>query len=326
MKILFSTYPHAYQTRGGGEMQLEQYYKYLKKEKKIIVRKFNQWDSSDQIKNYDIIHYFSVMPGSAIGFISYAKYLNKKIIISPNTWITKNDNHPNFDEIKTVLNLSDIIIVNSTLEKNELSNTFCIEEKKFKVIYNFVDDIYLTQKKNNFLNFEKNFKNNRYILNVANIERRKNLLNFLIALNELKISIKVINIGHIREPDYAEKCFSIYKNFKNLDFNSNQEYLKSAYKNCIFFAMPSICETPSIAALEAAACGSKILITAEGSTKEYFKDLVEYINPMDVNSIKEKILKILNYTKPNNALQLETIHKFNSRSQISKLLNIYECI
>lgn len=324
MKILFSTYPHAYQTRGGGEMQLEQYYKYLKKEKKIIVKKFNQWDSNDQIKNYDIVHYFSVMPGSAMGFISYAKYLKKKIVISPNTWITKNDNHPNFDEIKTVLNLSDIIIVNSILEKKVLANTFSIEEKKFKVIYNFVDDIYLTQKKNTFLDFQKEIKNDNYILNVANIERRKNLLNFLTVLNELKINTTVINIGHIRETDYAEKCFSIYKNFINLGFNSNQEYLRSAYKNCIFFAMPSTCETPSIAALEAAACGAKILITAEGSTKEYFKDLVEYVDPTDLNSIKEKILKILNDIKPKNTLQIEVIKKFNSKSQISKLLNIYE--
>ena len=37
MKILFNTYPVAFQKMGGGEKQLEQYYGYLKK--KIILQK-----------------------------------------------------------------------------------------------------------------------------------------------------------------------------------------------------------------------------------------------------------------------------------------------
>ena len=62
---------------------------------------------------------------------------------------------------------------------------------------------------------------------------------------------------------------------------------------CELFAMPSTLETPSIAALEAAYMGKKILITEVGSTREYYGDEAIYVNPMSLESITNGLRKVL---------------------------------
>ena len=57
--------------------------------------------------------------------------------------------------------------------------------------------------------------------------------------------------------------------------------------------MPSTLETPSIAALEAAYMGKKILITEVGSTREYYGDEAIYVNPMSIESITNGLRKVL---------------------------------
>ena len=114
LKVLFNTYPSAFQKMGGGEKQIEQYYNFLKK-KKIYVEKFRQWSIKQKIDNFDIIHFFSVIPGGSLDFLRYAKNQNKKIVISPNIWLESN-NHDEFEQIKYILHLVDVIIVNSEIE------------------------------------------------------------------------------------------------------------------------------------------------------------------------------------------------------------------
>jgi glycosyltransferase involved in cell wall biosynthesis len=67
------------------------------------------------------------------------------------------------------------------------------------------------------------------------------------------------------------------------------EMLRSAMAGCEFFAMPSLLETPSIAAIEAAALGAKVLLTQVGSTKEYFGDSVTWVDPKSRDSLRAGI-------------------------------------
>ena len=90
------------------------------------------------------------------------------------------------------------------------------------------------------------------------------------------------------------KFKDIFKNYKHLGAIEDIEFLKSAYCACSAFVLPSMCETPSIAALEAAAQGAKIVITKEGSTTEYFKNYVSYCNPTELQSIIQGISNELN--------------------------------
>ena len=127
-----------------------------------------------------------------------------------------------------------------------------------------------------------------YVLSVANIDTRKNTHNLIKACAES--GLQLISIGHIRDIPYFESFKEQYSNFKHVGSISDVGLLKSAYQQCQIFALPSLCETPGIAALEAASQGARIVITEEGATPEYFKEMVTYVNPSDL----EDIIKGLN--------------------------------
>ena len=132
MEIVLATYPWAYFTPGGGEIQIEMLNKYLKK-KDINIHKFDTW--SPQLKP-NIYHFFSCMGGS-IDFCTYLKSIDKKLIVSSSLWITEDNLHNyNIDQIKSQLLISDRIIVNSKKEKNLLSEVLKIKKSKFRVVYN----------------------------------------------------------------------------------------------------------------------------------------------------------------------------------------------
>tara|TARA_Y100000389_G_C17455050_1_gene517563 strand:- start:1374 stop:2363 length:990 start_codon:yes stop_codon:yes gene_type:complete len=318
-KILFNTYPVAFQKKGGGEKQIDQYFKYLL-EKKIIVEKFDQWSEKQKVENFDIVHFFSVIPGGAINFLRYAKNQNKKIIISPNIWL-EDSSHNEFNQIKYILHLADIIIVNSKIEQEKLSTLFQINIEKLKVVYNFVDDDYLEIKTKK--NFCKKFNIQKpYILTVGNVEERKNQ-NSIIRILKDHPGLNFVNIGNIRDKRYLNN-FPIEKNkIYLIEYLEDKELIKSAYLESDLFILPSLCETPSIAALEAAALGKKIVITEVGSTKEYFGKYASYIKPLDDNSINSELKKNIKI-KETKTLSTHIQKNFNSKNQMTKLIKIYK--
>lgn len=72
--------------------------------------------------------------------------------------------------------------------------------------------------------------------------------------------------------------------------------LRSAYRGCEFFALPSTLETPGLAALEAAAQGASLVITSEGSCEEYFGESAMYVDPLSSESIEQGIRKAFDVT------------------------------
>ena len=69
--------------------------------------------------------------------------------------------------------------------------------------------------------------------------------------------------------------------------------LASAYAAAKVFVLPSLFETPGIAAMEAALSGCAIVITENGGTKEYFKDMASYINPINTEELRASINELL---------------------------------
>lgn len=315
MNILFATYPMAFHTPGGGEIQLLSYKKYLE-DVGAKVTLFDPWNP--KFEEYDIVHFFSCIAGSQ-HFCKFIKNLNLPLVISSSLWITNETKHyyP-VEEIKNQLTLADAIITNSNLETNELSNLFCLNRDKLFTVYNGVDESFLTRA--NPLVFRNFFKiQGKFILNVANIEPRKNQYLLVKAIKAFP-DFKLILIGHIRDQAYFNSIINISNNQVNFigPIEHNLALLKSAYAACDLFVLPSTLETPGLSALEAYSQGAKIVITEEGSTKEYFKDDVVYINAKSEKSIEQGISFALN-----NNFNNEKKH-FTWKSNLKKLLNVYE--
>lgn len=295
MNIIYSTYPMAFITPGGGEIQLLQYKKYLQKNSTLHVELFNQW--KPKLSSFDRAHYFSCMPGS-LHFLKALKKAGVSLVTSPNLWITKEtkESYP-WREVEAQLLCADRIICNSNMECDELSAVFNIDRSRFSTVYNGVEEGFLTPIHSGIF-ADKFAAQSKYVLNVANIEPRKNQLNFLKALKNFP-DLQLITVGYVRDYEYLDACLDEggdqFRYLGPLPHDSDE--LKSAYAGCEFFALPSTLETPGLAALEAAASGAKLLITSEGSTREYFKDFPEYINPFDVSDISIGIEKLLEAPK-----------------------------
>jgi glycosyltransferase involved in cell wall biosynthesis len=317
LKILFATYPTAFHTPGGGEIQLLAYKDQLLR-LGVKVDFYNQWNP--QFHKYDLVHFFSCIGGS-VHFCAFIKRLGLPLVVSSSLWITEATKplYP-IEEIGEIIRLADIVITNSNMESNQLSKIFNATEKKFKTILNGIDQDFEIIIPGNLFR-EKYEIYDEFILNVGNIEPRKNQLNLIKAMKYMP-HMKLVLIGNIRDQNYFLECIKEggtqlrYIGFLEHD----SKLLKSAYSACKVFCLPSTLETPGLAALEAYAIGVPIAITAEGSTSEYFGNFVEYLYPTNVDSIFTAVNSLVSSENSFNRLRSKAPLW---RDEVNKLKNLY---
>ena len=148
--------------------------------------------------------------------------------------------------------------------------------------------------------FRKKYGLDKFILNVGHIgHARKNVLQLIRALGE--IDHPAVIIGRIIAGPYGDACVREAARFGNIHLidglGNDSAMLASAYAACDVFALPSLFETPGIAALEAGLAGAKIVITPYGGTREYFGEMATYVEPLEVRSIRDGIRKALEAKK-----------------------------
>ncbi len=321
LRILIGSYPWAFDCPGGGERQLSAYYEHLRA-LGVSVNLFNQW--KPQFREHDVFHFFSVMPGS-FQLCEHAKKQGLRLVISPNLWVTEETKYwyPH-DEIKRLLTIADRVIVNSKMEADSLARVYELPLERFSVVYNGVEDMFLGAADSRDFKFRYGLESQRYLLNVANIEPRKNQLRLIEAIKRFP-DLKLVVIGLARDESYRDECFKLAGD--QLMFIGELPYgsplLRSAYAGCEAFVMPSTLETPSIAALEAAATGAKLVITSVGSTTEYFADEAEYVSPDSTESISRGIERALH--SPNTSkLRSRIGRSFTWRMIANDLREVYQ--
>ena len=288
MRVLFNTYPVAFDCPGGGEIQILRTKKFLEKIG-VDIELYDLWNP--QLNRTDVVHYFSVQGGS-INFCSYVKRLGLPLVISPILWLDRDKELYPLDEIRELFKLSDLVLPNSHAEAELLSDFFKIPREKFHITMNAVDETFHKAIPGEL--FRAKFSiNGPFLLNVGNIEVRKNQLNLIRAVKDT--GMQIVLLGNIRDRAYFQEClkegdgFLMYLGY----VEHESELLMSAYNACEVFVLPSTLETPGLSALEAAASGTKVVITSIGSTWEYFKNYVTYIDPYNIENIRTGIIKEL---------------------------------
>lgn len=323
MKVVFNTYPMAFHTPGGGEMQLLKYKENLPKFG-VDVDFFNLWQP--HFLDYDLVHFFSVMGGS-IPFCHFVKTLNLPLIVTSSLWITEETKHlyP-FEEIKHQLSFADRVITNSKVESQQMAAVFNMPLEKFSHVYNGIDPIFKESVSSHVFREHFNIQD-PFILNVGNVEPRKNQLNLIKAMKALP-GHKLVVIGHARVPDYLKACQEEGGDqFVFLGaLPHDSELLRSAYTACDVFALPSTLETPGLAALEAAASGAKVVVTAVGAAPEYFADRAWYVNqPDSVEDITRQLKEALSADKAKSELLAQHVQsRFLWQEVVSTLVDVYK--
>jgi len=318
MRVLFNTYPWAFATPGGGEIQLLKYAEHLPA-LGVEVELHDIWKPA--FDRVDMVHFFACLGGS-IQFCGYAKSRGLPLVISTSLWITEETAHRYpMDEIRAQLSLADLIITNSDTESDVLSRVFGLPRGNFVAVMNGVEP-HFSEAHDPAL-FRAHFGiDGPFVLNVGNVEARKNQLNLARAMKGHDLPVVVI--GHIREPDYGREM--IEEGGAQLRYLGPLDHadplLASAYAACAAFVLPSTLETPGLAALEAAAAGAPLVVTSEGSTRDYFGSMAHYIRHDDPADIRRGIDDAL-AAGPNPGLKAHMQQNFAWGTVTKTLADIY---
>jgi glycosyltransferase involved in cell wall biosynthesis len=189
------------------------------------------------------------------------------------------------------------IVPNTQAEADLLVNGYGVSREKVRVVPNGVHERFAGASPELFV---KTYGVKDFILNVGHTgHTRKNVLRLIRALGPL--NHPAVIIGRIIKSPYGDACVqeaARYKHIRLIDGMENSSaMLASAYAACDVFVLPSLFETPGIAALEAGLAGAKVVITPFGGTREYFQDLVQYVDPQSEESIRKSVMEALSTKK-----------------------------
>ncbi len=341
MKIAFYVYPTAFQNIGGGEILLLKTKEHLEK-LGVSVKLFDTW--TDRLGDFDLLHVFGSVK-DALPMMEEAKLAGIKIVLSTICWYSWKSAWGTYgswvsrvaavarhaakvglpfipSERKRMMEIADILIPNSDMEARQLCRYFCVPKDKIRMIPNGTELCFAEAKPDAFV---AKYGLKDFVLCVGRIEPRKNQLNLVRALKGTKVQLVIIGKSVSPYKKYYEAC--LREAGPNVHFLGGlphgSELLMSAYAACDTFVLPTWLETPGLAALEAGLAGAKVVITREGSTREYFEDLVEYVSPGDPGDIRRKIQKALQSSKT-DALR-QRIRSFYSWDLIAKQnLDVYK--
>lgn len=318
MRVLLNTYPWAFHCPGGGEIQLLKYAEYLSAAG-VEALKFDLWQPG--LDNCDVVHFFSVIGGSW-HFCNFVKSLGLPLVISSSLWINDSNRHTYpLEDIRLQLALADAIITNGEAEADSLSHHLKLPRQRFHTVYNGVDPLF-TQQVSAELFRQRFGLFGPFILNVGNVEPRKNQLALIQACNSL--GLPLAHIGNVRDQAYYERCVAAADGRVRWlgPLDHSDPLLRSAYRACSLFVLPSLLETPGLAAIEAAAQGAKVVITSEGSTGEYFGDMVTFVAPSDADAIQAAILRELNMER-GEELSSHVAARFTWNQVVKPLATVY---
>ena len=208
---------------------------------------------------------------------------------------------------RRALNRADHIFAVSQSSKRDLSRAFSIPESKISVVYNAVDERFLTEPLVSDAEriLERHAVNSPYVLYAGNIKPQKNLPRlieaFAVAKAELRghpelSQLKLLVIGEALT-QHADLRLAVVRarvreDVRFLGFVP-QPVLRVFYANARAFLFPSLYEGFGLPPLEAMAHGTPVLTSNVSSLPEVFSDAALLVNPENVFEIARGIRQIL---------------------------------
>ena len=171
----------------------------------------------------------------------------------------------------------------------------------------------------------------RYFVYTGNAYPHKNLSRLIDAIVLVKTKLIIISGRSIfierLQKEINRKNAS--KLVEVLGFVTDKD-LKNLYKNSIAFVFPTLSEGFGLPPMEAINAGTLAVISDIPVLKEVYEDSVLYFDPLDVNSIADALLKVVNIKEDERKIKILKSQQFVKKYSWSKMaketLNIYESI
>lgn len=311
MKVLFQARPDYLKNPAGDTVQMISTARALKA---LGVDIDFSADPNILLTSYDFVHIFNLTRiKESYQFFLNAQKQKKKIVVSPIYWnpeLFLSHKEGNTHELtawkfnqqmrRRVIHESDLLLPNSEMEMAVLRKDFleslivgsnsASNFVPYQVIPNGFPDSFLQADPDPFRKKLPNLPQ-EFILCVARISPRKN--QHWLARMSQELTLPLVLIGPINNKNYFEEVSS-YPNVIYLG-SLQGELLASAYAAAKIHALPSWFETPGLSSLEAAACGTVVLSTDQGSPREYFQGMAVYVQPTEEVSLRRGLEQALHW-------------------------------
>jgi len=208
-----------------------------------------------------------------------------------------------------------MLLPNSENEYRRLSQKYHISHA-YRVIPNGIDKTMATRVS------KRNPEYENAVLCAARIERRKNQLGLIRALNNTAYQVFIPGKPSPNNIAYYEQCRA--EADANIRFTAwlEEEELYEMYHSAKVHVLPSYFETTGLSSLEAAVMGCNIVVTEKGDTRDYFGDDAWYCDPDDIESIRKAVDAA--YTAPyNEALRERILREYTWERAAAETLAAY---
>jgi glycosyltransferase involved in cell wall biosynthesis len=290
MKVLFQIRPDYRQNPAGDSVQMLATAQGLSR---LGVMVTISSDPNALLADYDLIHIFNLTRiRESYYFFLNAQKQGKKTVVSPIYWnpssfLSRKEAQPknlaawNMQQAMRarLIKESDLLLPNGFGEEAILKQDFSAVAP-CRVIPNGFPDSFSEACPHLIRQRFPGLPTN-YVLCVARISPRKNQLLLAEACRELQLPL--VLIGQINDRTYLKKRLA----FPQVIYLGTQHgpLLASAYAAAKVHILPSWFETPGLSSLEAAACGTVVITTDQGCTKEYYLEHALYMNPHDKQAL-----------------------------------------
>jgi glycosyltransferase involved in cell wall biosynthesis len=128
------------------------------------------------------------------------------------------------------------------------------------------------------------------LLSVGSFHRVKNQLALIRALAVTPRRVVFIGGRYPDDPGYLDRCRTAAADQHWFFPELPRPLVLSAMRHSSVYVQPSLRETCGLAALEAAALGCRVAVTARGATREYLGDHAWYFDPENADNIRTAVI------------------------------------
>ncbi len=216
---------------------------------------------------------------------------------------------------------SELVVVRSTHERDRIVRGLGIDPGRVEIVLNGMEPPPPTRPD---LARASLGLPERFVFHVSSYtQERKNVVRMVEAIGPLGYPIVIA--GAAAEGAELERLRSLARAYPQVRLlgHLDDETLRSTYSACDVFCLPSLNEGTGLVGLEAASQGAKIVVTRNGGPPDYYLDLAEYVNPLDVNDIREATRRAWERPK-DSRLQDRVLRELSWEKSARRLAECYQ--